>query len=76
VATVSGRDARHMGKIVEAKKIYNETLKGWQNLGNRAAIANQLEGFAFIALTEEEPQRAVKLFGARQKPCAIKFNHP
>jgi predicted ATPase/class 3 adenylate cyclase len=61
-----GHVARHTGKIDEAKKIYVETLKGWQNMGNRSAIANQLECFALIAITEEEPQRATILFGAAE----------
>jgi predicted ATPase/class 3 adenylate cyclase len=61
-----GHVARQMRKPVEAKKIYKETLKGWQDLGNRGAIANQLECFAFIALTEEEPRSAAKLFGAAE----------
>jgi tetratricopeptide (TPR) repeat protein len=61
-----GHIARHSGKISEATMIYCETLKGWQNMGNRAAIANQLECFAFIAMTEEEPQRATILFGAAE----------
>jgi predicted ATPase/class 3 adenylate cyclase len=61
-----GHIARHSGKINEAKTIYGETLKGWQNMGNRAAIANQLECFALIALAEEEPQRAAILFGAAE----------
>ncbi len=61
-----GHNARHTGKISEAKKIYRETLKGWQNMGNRAAMANQLECFAFIAITEEKPQRAAILFGAAE----------
>ena len=56
--------ARYSGRIAEAKNIYLETLKDWQNMGNRGAIANQLECFAFIALIEEEPQRAVVLLGA------------
>ncbi|HEX5839437.1 MAG TPA: adenylate/guanylate cyclase domain-containing protein [Anaerolineales bacterium] len=61
-----GHTARHMGKIGEAKNIYRETLKGWQNMGNRAAIANQLECFAFIALSEEDPQLSVRLLGAAE----------
>lgn len=60
-----GHVARHMGKIGDAKKIYNETLLGWQDMGNRPAIANQLECFAFLAL-EEEPPFAAKLFGAAE----------
>jgi len=61
-----GHVARHSGDIHAAMKIYHETLRGWQDLGNRAAIAHQLECFAFIAITDEEPQRATKLFGAAE----------
>ena len=61
-----GHVARHTGKISEAKKIYFETLRGWQNMGNRSAIANQLECFALLAITEEEPQHATILFGAAE----------
>jgi hypothetical protein len=43
-----------------------KTIKGWQNMGNRPAIANQLECFALLAITEEEPQRAAILFGAAE----------
>ena len=59
-------NARHIGKIVEARKMYEETLRDWQNLGNRGAIANQLESFAFLAIIQEEPQRAAKLLGAAE----------
>lgn len=48
----------------EAKKTYFETIKAYQNYGNRPAVAHQLECFAMIAVVEEEPQRAAKLFGA------------
>jgi tetratricopeptide (TPR) repeat protein len=61
-----GHTVRRMGKVDEAKKIYRDTLKRWQNMGNRAAIANQLECFAFIALSEEDPQRSVRLLGAAE----------
>jgi predicted ATPase/class 3 adenylate cyclase len=61
-----GHIARHTGDLNQAKKIYSETIKGWQDLGHRAAIANQLECFAFIAITEEETQRALKLLGAAE----------
>jgi hypothetical protein len=59
-----GHVARQTGKLVEAKKIYESTLKGWQDLGNRGAIANQLECFAFLAIKEEDPRRAARLLGA------------
>ena len=61
-----GHVARHTGDIDQAKRIYNETLRAWQDLGNRAAIAHQLECFAFLAISDEEPQRASKLFGAAE----------
>jgi hypothetical protein len=61
-----GHIARHTGDINQARKIYQETLKGWQDLGNRSAIAHQLECFAYIAIAEGEPQRAVRLFGAAE----------
>ncbi len=66
MASELGHTARHTGELAEAKGIYKETLRGWQNLGNRAAIANQLECFAFIAIQEEEPGRATKLLGAAE----------
>jgi predicted ATPase/class 3 adenylate cyclase len=59
-----GHVARHSGDIPQAKKIYHDTLPEWKDLGNRAAIAHQLECFAFLAVIDEEPQRAIKLFSA------------
>lgn len=61
-----GHIARYTGDLVEAKSIYRETIRGWQDLGNRGAVAHQLECFASIAIAEEECQRAVKLFGAAE----------
>ena len=61
-----GHIARHTGDVTQAKKIYKETLANWQDLGNRAAIAHQLECFGFLAIADEEPQRAIKLFSAAE----------
>lgn len=58
--------ARLTGKLNEAENIYRETLIGWQNMGHRGAIANQLECFAFLAIFREEPQCAAKLLGAAE----------
>jgi len=57
---------RAMGDYVEAKKTYVETIRAYQDHGNRPAVAHQLECFAMIAVVEEEPQRAAKLFGAAE----------
>jgi predicted ATPase len=57
---------RATGNYAEAKKTYTETIKVFQDYGNRPAVAHQLECFAMIAVVEEEPQRAVKLFAAAE----------
>jgi predicted ATPase/class 3 adenylate cyclase len=61
-----GHIARHTGDINQARQIYTKTLTNWQDLGNRAAIAHQLECFGFLALADEEPQRAIRLFGSAE----------
>jgi tetratricopeptide (TPR) repeat protein len=61
-----GHIARHTGDPNRAKEIYRETLRAWQDLGNRAAVAHELECFGFLAIAGEEPQAAVKLFGAAE----------
>ncbi len=61
-----GHIARYTGDLAGAKSIYRETIVGWQDIGNRGAIAHELEFFAAIAITEEEPQRALRLFGAAE----------
>jgi tetratricopeptide (TPR) repeat protein len=57
---------RTLGNYVQAKHTYQETIRVFQDLGNRPAVAHQLECFAMIAVAEEEPQRAAKLFGAAE----------
>ena len=66
MSSEQGHVERQQGNLTQASLIYRETIKGWQDLGNRAAIAHQLECFGFLALAEEEPQAAVKLFGAAE----------
>ncbi len=61
-----GHIERSTGNLTQARAIYGETIKGWQDLGNRSAIAHQLECFGLLSLVDEEPQRAVKLFGAAE----------
>jgi predicted ATPase/class 3 adenylate cyclase len=61
-----GHIARHTGELAQARSIYQETIRGWQDLGNRAAIAHELECFGFLAIADEEPKRAVKLFSAAE----------
>jgi tetratricopeptide (TPR) repeat protein len=57
---------RAMGNYAETRKTYQETIKVLQDHGHRPAVAHQLECFAMIAVVEEEPKRAAKLFGAAE----------
>jgi tetratricopeptide (TPR) repeat protein len=61
-----GHLARTKRDFTQAKEIYKQTIIGWQELGARPASAHQLECFAFIAVAEEEPHRAVKLLAAAE----------
>jgi predicted ATPase/class 3 adenylate cyclase len=61
-----GHIARHTGDLDEAKAIYQETIRGWQDSGNRSAMAHQLECFGFLAIADEEPRRATKFLGAAE----------
>jgi predicted ATPase len=61
-----GHVERQKGNLSQARLVYRETIKGWQELGNRSAVAHELECFGFLAIRDEEPQRAAKLFGAAE----------
>jgi tetratricopeptide (TPR) repeat protein len=55
---------RREGRLDDAEAEYRETIRGWQQSGNRGAIANQLECFAFLAAARDEHVRAARLLGA------------
>jgi predicted ATPase/class 3 adenylate cyclase len=57
---------RREGRFEKAKPLYRETIQEWQKLGHRAAVAHQIECFAFIAKSEEEDERAARLLGAAE----------
>ena len=61
-----GHALRHDGKIDEAEAEYRESIRGWQRTGNRGAVANQLESFAFVGLARGDGARAARLFGAAE----------
>jgi tetratricopeptide (TPR) repeat protein len=48
----------------EAEAAYRQTIRGWQKLGHRSAVAHQLESFAFVARGQGQLERAARLFGA------------
>jgi predicted ATPase/class 3 adenylate cyclase len=62
---------RRGGANEEAEALYRATLHGWQHAGNRGAIANQLECFAFLAIAKGDPGRAARLFGAAEAIRAL-----
>ncbi len=58
--------ARLEGKLDEARDGYRQLIVKWKELGQRAAVAHQLECLAFVAHAEREPERAVRLLGAAE----------
>jgi tetratricopeptide (TPR) repeat protein len=61
-----GHLARTQRDFAQAKEIYKQTIVNWQELGVRPAIAHQLECIGFLAIQDEEPQKATRLFGAAE----------
>jgi predicted ATPase/class 3 adenylate cyclase len=57
---------RYEGHYAAAKAMYRETITEWQRIGHRAAVAHQLECFASLAMQDEQPERAARLFGAAE----------
>jgi predicted ATPase len=57
---------RRDGLIDEAEAEYRGSIRGWQRSGNRGAVANQLESFAFLAVAKGQGTRAARLFGAAE----------
>ena len=57
---------RRAGVWDEAEVEYCRTVSEWQRGGNRGAIANQLECFAFLALARGRDNRAARLLGAAE----------
>jgi predicted ATPase/class 3 adenylate cyclase len=54
------------GHYEKAVSMYRDTIREWNSLGHRAAVANQLECFAFIAKIHEQSERSVTLLGAAE----------
>ncbi|MGE5249386.1 MAG: adenylate/guanylate cyclase domain-containing protein, partial [Bacteroidota bacterium] len=57
---------RYERRYDEAESAYRQTIRVWQRLGHRAAIAHQLECFAFLAIRRGAGDRAARLFGAAE----------
>jgi predicted ATPase len=61
-----GHVLRRCGRIDEAEAEYRQTVRGWQRSGNRGAVANQLESFAYVAMSRGDGLRAARLLGAAE----------
>jgi hypothetical protein len=61
-----GHIDRYEGHYDKAESAYRETILEWQRLGHRAAIAHQLECFAFLAEVRGDNERAARLYGAAE----------
>jgi tetratricopeptide (TPR) repeat protein len=57
---------REHGDLDKARFYYQRTIHLWQERGHRAAVAHQLECFGLIAVAQEQPTRAVKLFSSAE----------
>ncbi len=55
---------RQLGNYAEAMGYYRETIVAFRDMGQTGAVAHQLECFGFIALAQNEHERAVQLFAA------------
>ena len=55
---------RHEGRWDEAAAIYRQTILTWQEQGHQAAVAHQLECFAYLAILRGDFEYAAQLLGA------------
>jgi predicted ATPase/class 3 adenylate cyclase len=55
---------RQTGNHARALEYYRETIIAFRDMGQTGAVAHQLECFGFIALAENQNERALQLFAA------------
>lgn len=58
---------RYEGKYQEAMSAYRKTIREWQRMGHRSAVAHQLESIAFIAKALEKFEKSTYLLGAAER---------
>jgi predicted ATPase/class 3 adenylate cyclase len=57
---------RRQGRLDEAAAVYRQTILSWQEQGHQAAVAHQLECFAYLAMAREDYGDAAQMLGAAQ----------
>jgi tetratricopeptide (TPR) repeat protein len=55
---------RGLGNYAEALEYYKQTIATFRDIGQSGAVAHQLECFGFIALAQEQNERALLLFAS------------
>ena len=55
---------RRLGNHAEALEYYRETITAFRDMGQTGAVSHQLECFGFIALAQNQNERALHLFAA------------
>ena len=55
---------RQFGHNQQALERYRETIVGFYDVGQQGAVAHQLECFGFLAMEDDQNERALKLFAA------------
>src|SRR5262249_5078249 len=55
---------RQLGQYRPALELYRETIVGFRDVGQVGGVAHQLECFGFIALAQNQTERAAELFSA------------
>jgi tetratricopeptide (TPR) repeat protein len=53
---------RKLGNYAEALQYYRETILAFRDIGQTGAVSHQLECFGFIALAQNQDERALQLF--------------
>ena len=54
---------RQLGNYPQAIELYHQSILAWQELGHRVSLAHEFECLAFIACTQSQLPRAVRLLG-------------
>jgi len=54
------------GNLAEARRHLQNCILAWQEFGQQAFVAHELESFAYIARAQNEPLRAARLLGAAE----------
>ncbi len=64
--TMLAHALRAQGKWEQALPLYRETILYFRDMGHESGVAHQLECFAYIAVAQNEPEKAARLLGAAQ----------